>query len=129
MTWRLDLLDDTCVVRVTTSGRVTAEVGLRVARELVRTLELTGYRRFLVDHRYSEMAITITELYYLATNTLALGLDQRFVGAVVFNPATEHDFEFYQMRLNTVGLPRRMFTDYEEALRWLTNGQARTRHQ
>jgi len=119
MKWRIEFLPEVRVVRATTTGVVTADCARTVAQDLVYHLQGNQAAKFLVDHRDAELSMNLVELYYLAGDTIKIGLDSRYTGALVFAPDTSHDFRFYEVRMYNVGLRRKVFLEYDIALAWL----------
>jgi hypothetical protein len=117
--WTIDYLADTRIVRVTTQGEVTFAGAISVATDLAKHLERNQAVKFLVDHRSALVNISVTDLYYLVTETEKVGLGPKYIGAIVFPKDTDHDFRFYQWRAANAGFRRRMFTGMDAALQWL----------
>ena len=115
----IDRIEEKRIIVATTTGTVTRKDAVAIAAHIALHLQGSQFGKFLVDHRSARVQMGVVDLYYLLTETEAVGLGRQYVGAIVFARDTDHDFQFYEWRAMNEGFRRRMFTDIEAAIAWL----------
>jgi hypothetical protein len=122
MSWVVEYLQDSKVVRVTAEG----EAERTALRQLTRDAVAAGHRyrcaRFLIDHRRTTLALGTAEIFDMPRRGEDAGFGDGLRIAMLIDPASPSraDFEFYAIQCGNLGIHfLRLFFDEESALHWL----------
>ncbi|MEO8002216.1 MAG: hypothetical protein ABI644_10090 [Arenimonas sp.] len=109
-------------VFVHTSGVMTMQELVQLAKEALLFSREHKVKRFLVDHRDMTPNISTHDIYDLPGINRELGINDQLTTAVVYSEhsASKDDFDFYQVRSLSMGINNlRHFTDMQQAMTWL----------
>lgn len=124
MPWTLEALPDQALLRVTTSGSMTLADVRQMAMEAVAAGKQHGIRRYLVDHRLMQPAMSAEDIFDLHAINAGLGVNSSLRVAIVYSADSpgRDDFFFYEVHTLSRGASNiRLFTDLLQALDWLSD--------
>ena len=122
MAFTLEFLEDQGIVSVRTSGTMSFDEFVRLARDAFAFGSRHGGERYLVDHSDMTPDVNTFDIHDLPKIHEQLGLSGDVKVAVVYpeNSPGKEDFDFYQMRAWSIGLNNlRHFNSMQQAMNWL----------
>jgi hypothetical protein len=107
------------VVCVKATGELNHETGARIAERTLRVIAKHKCNKIFCD--YSKMKVTASfwEIYENPILFDLWGIPHNFNIAVIYSQ-DEDSFKFWEARMQNAGFIVRVFTQEEEALKWLT---------
>jgi hypothetical protein len=120
MAWKFDSLHNNEVLRVTTGGTMILADHVAMIEDAAAEAERAGgLAAFLLDHRNAKIAMSVMNFYYLPEVNHVLGMQRRERVALLFADHATLDARLYEARSKILGLDHRVFTDVDDAVRWL----------
>lgn len=107
-------------VRATPEGLIDLERSKKLAMQIASAgASLTDYQ-VLVDARKADVRMSVSDLWYLASDLSSFG--RTFAGRTAVLCPLEHfdQAEFFALCAENQGLQVAAFTSFEEAIEWLT---------
>jgi hypothetical protein len=108
-----------CIV-VLFKGVLRPEEGKSYPKEAVRLGLKHGCKRILVDVREGQLDFSTTDIYKLSEMLDNGGLDRSWKRAVIASKQFE-DFQFYETVMINRGYQLKIFSDPDEAMKWLNS--------
>ena len=104
-------------------ARIDGELGIPVAKEFLaevaRVISTSGCERILDDLRGAELMLSITNLYFATRLAPQAGIPPSVRSAIVVAEKDWSSYSFFEMAAQNQGQVVRVFTDPDEARRWL----------
>lgn len=123
--WTINRVPEKRLVEITTAGTMTARDSERLIAEIAALGLDPAKDRLLVDHRAADLKFTTLNIYELPQTYQIQAGSERFRVATVFK-TLEPNQKFYRDICRRYGFKRfEVFSDYDEALRWLTTPERR----
>lgn len=125
MEYSIRIDDERQMIVSTVNGEWELLVGRRMSREVMETVQATGFKLVLVDMRELVMRITILQIYERAKELWDEREEFQSYGvrvAVVFtfnDPQFKKNMLFFETVSQNRGLPYRVFASKQEGLDWL----------
>jgi hypothetical protein len=113
------------IVLAKTSGKMTWDAVKRLSEEVFAAGRKHGAHSFLVDHRDSELELSIFEIDDLPVMFKDTGVGVEDKITVLFNPSSPKSglFLFFQNVSFLGSLQFKMFPDKDKAVAWLKSGK------
>jgi hypothetical protein len=106
-------------IKAWNSGAFDNGVAREIVAEVIRAVSTSDCKRVLIDLRESELALSMTELYSASRIASAAGVPESIKRAVVVAEKDSVAYDFFETVLRNIGKGVRVFTDPDEANRWL----------
>ena len=107
------------IVRIKVNDSITAELEQTFSEKAIAMAQHKGASRYFADVRGVGNVANAVEQYRLAHNEMArLGLDRTSRIAVLVSQ-DDHSHDFIETAFSNAGYSFRLFTDEQDALRWL----------
>ena len=122
MAFTLEFLEEQGIVSIRTSGTMSFEDFIVLARNAFAFGSKCEVERYLVDHSDMTPDINTFDIHDLPKIHEQLGLSGKVKVAVVYpeHSVGKEDFDFYQVRAFSIGLNNlRHFTHMQQAISWL----------
>jgi hypothetical protein len=125
MAWHINLDQSRKFIRISYPGTITPSDLMEAFAAAVKLSHETGILRFYADCTEMTGGHSIIDLFNLISQYMSSGVPHTFREAVVIPSGQIHseDVKFYETACLNRGYTVRVFTDSQEAIKWLTSGQ------
>jgi hypothetical protein len=104
-------------------GDMTMAAAKKYISEIVKVAKKHPCQRFLNDIREANLLLSVFDIYELPGLVVMEGYDHRWRRAFLVSATTDLDKqEFCELVASNRGINVRTFTDYDQAIQWLTAG-------
>jgi hypothetical protein len=100
-------------------GKLSIQVAKEFLAEIVRVVSTSGCWRILEDMRESELMLSIVDLYFAARLAREEKAPPGIRNAIVVPEEDWSRYSFFEMAARNQGQIVKVFTDLDEASRWL----------
>ena len=107
-------------ISVTVEGKFALSTLKELAAKVAENIEHYGCNRILNDMRLAKMTRGTIDIYNMPTTASNEGVEKRCKRALVVSEESS-DFHFLETVFLNQGHNVKMFTDIDEAMRWLLN--------
>lgn len=118
MDWKIEYWADLEILYVQTSGVLNSENVNPMIAEVVEKMTRHRCKRQIVDHRKTEMDLSVLEYYQRPDINTQIGISRTWRIAMIFNEMTENT-QFMETVFINRGFNFKQFFDLEEAKKWL----------
>lgn len=123
MEFKVDVNANDCVIVATVSGDVTASDIKSTVTELNKIVTAEGITQILCDYRKASSKMSIFDIYNLPQELLDAGASYSHTVALVYSADSVNisNISFFDTRCINSNLPVTLFTNYDEAYKWLAS--------
>ena len=122
MEWTIDYLEKEGVVLIKTSGVITWDEHWKMCEEALHFARDHNAHKYLTDHLDLKPGLTIFQIDDMPQKFQEIGVGVEEKIAVVYDPANERNFKFFQSVSKIASLNFQIFTDRDKAMAWLKSG-------
>jgi hypothetical protein len=121
MEWTIAYLAQEQIVEVVTTGTISHDDMRKMIAAAVDAGIAHGSPLALVDHRQSDMALSVVDIYRLASFQIDTRVAYRSRVAIIVRDslARSDEAQFFDDRSFNSGMARKLFADRDAAIRWL----------
>ena len=119
MKWTIDYLEEEGVVLIKTSGRTEWDQQKQMCQEAFHFAQEHNAHKYLADHRGLKEGLSVLQIDGMPRMFREIGLVAEDKVAILYGPALEKKFKFFQSVSNFALLNFQLFTDKDKAMEWL----------
>jgi hypothetical protein len=119
MKWTIDYLEEEGVISIKTSGVNNWDELKQMCREAFRIGQEHNAHKYLADHQDLQEGLSVLQIDDMPRMFREIGLEAEDKVALVYRPDMEKKFKFFQSVSDYALLNFKLFTDKDEAIKWL----------
>ncbi len=123
MKWTINYLEEEGVVFIKTSGVTIWDEQKQMCHEAFHFAQEHNAHKYLADHRGLKEGLSVLQVDNMPRMFREIGLGAEDKIAILYGPALEKKFKFFQGVSNFALLNFRLFTDKDKAMAWLKSGR------
>ena len=121
MGWKIEVIQDHGIISTTVSGIVTLDDIRKISEDSYTEAKGNDANKLFNDYREASLHLSISDIMDLPHTLWNLGRRSNYRSAILYsvNSKNKPDYDFFNTRCFNSSHYAKVFTDYDEAYRWL----------